>query len=127
MTRDVASRLKYEKTACFYSTFFPALQGLKSKMASSDATSSILLTDSPADVKKKVNKYAFSGGGATLEEHRANGANLEVDVPFQWLKFFLEDDDRLAEIKDKYGRGEMLTGEIKAILIDTLNGFLKEF
>jgi tryptophanyl-tRNA synthetase len=82
MTRDVAAKLKYEKTACFYSIFFPALQGLKCKMSSSDPNSSILLTDKPADVKRKVSKYAFSGGGATLEEHKANGANLEIDVPY---------------------------------------------
>lgn len=62
-------------------------------MSSSDANSSILLNDKPNDIKNKINKYAFSGGGATLEEHRANGANLEVDVPYQYLKFFLEDDD----------------------------------
>lgn len=43
------------------------------------------------------------------------------------MKFFLEDDDRLAEIEDKYGRGEMMTGEVKAILIETLSAFLKEF
>lgn len=113
MTRDVAVKLKYEKTATFYSKFFPALQGLKCKMASSDATSSILLTDKPEDVKKKVNKYAFSGGGATLEEHKANGAKLDIDVPYQWLRFFLEDDEKLASIAQKYGKGEMLTGEIK--------------
>jgi tryptophanyl-tRNA synthetase len=39
------------------------------------------MTDTPALIKSKVNKYAFSGGGATIEEHKANGANLEVDVP----------------------------------------------
>ena len=50
-------------------------------MSSTDASSSILLTDGPADVKKKINR-AFSGGGTTVEEHRLNGANLEVDVPF---------------------------------------------
>jgi tryptophanyl-tRNA synthetase len=33
----------------------------------------------------------------------------------------------LAEIKEKYGKGEMMTGEVKQILIDTLNLFLKEF
>ena len=27
---------------------------------------------------RQINKYAFSGGGATVEEHRAKGANLEV-------------------------------------------------
>lgn len=82
MTRDVASKLKYEKACCFYSTFFPALQGKSGKMSSSDATSSILLSDTAAEIKRKINKYAFSGGGATLEEHKANGANLDIDVPF---------------------------------------------
>ena len=90
-------------------------------MSSSDPNSSVNLTDTPAEVKRKVNKYAFSGGGATVEEHRAKGANLDVDVPYQWLQFFLEDDDKLAEIKEKYGKGEMMTGEVKQILIDTLN------
>ena len=85
MTRDVAVKLKYQKTASFYSIFFPALQGKKCKMSSSDPNSGILMTDQPADVKRKVNKYAYSGGGATVEEHKAHGANLDVDVPFQYL------------------------------------------
>lgn len=51
-------------------------------MSSSDPNSSILLTDAPNVIKTKVNKYAMSGGGATVEEHRKNGANLDVDVPF---------------------------------------------
>lgn len=70
------------KPCSIYSSFFPALQGKKSKMSSSDPTSSILLTDKPADIKKKVNKYAYSGGGATLDLHKQYGANLDVDVPF---------------------------------------------
>jgi hypothetical protein len=28
------------------------------------------------------------------------GANLEVDVPWKWLNFFLEDDARLAQVRD---------------------------
>ena len=51
-------------------------------MSSSDPTSSILLTDKPDEIKKKINKYAYSGGGATVELHKLHGANLEVDVPF---------------------------------------------
>ena len=62
MTRDVAQKLKYMKPASLYSTFFPALQGKKSKMSSSDFSSTILLTDTPKMIKEKVNKYAFSGG-----------------------------------------------------------------
>ena len=82
MTRDVAVKLKYQKPAGFYSIFFPALQGKTGKMSSSDPNSSILLSDTAADIKRKINKYAYSGGGATIEEHKAHGANLEVDVPF---------------------------------------------
>ena len=82
MTRDVAQKLKYLKTASFYSIFFPALQGLKGKMSSSDENSSILLTDKPEQIKKKINKYGYSGGGATVEIHKAVGANLEVDVAY---------------------------------------------
>mgnify|MGYP000255578927 CR=1 FL=1 len=85
------------------------------------------MTDTPALIKSTVNKYAFSGGVATIEEHKANGANLDVDVPVQYLRFFLEDDERLADIMDKYGKGEMMTSEIKGILVECLSKFLKEF
>lgn len=58
----------------------------------------------------QINKYAFSGGGATVEEHRAKGANLDVDVPWKYLNFFMEDDKKLAHIGREYGAGRMLTG-----------------
>lgn len=93
MTRDIAVKLNYMKPASLYCTFFPALQGKKTKMAASDVNSGIFLTDTLNQVKNKINKYAYSGGGATVEEHKANGANLDVDVPFQYLQFFLEDDE----------------------------------
>jgi len=38
-------------------------------------------------------------------------------VPYQWLRYILEDDDELAEIGEAYGSGKMLTGEIKAKLV----------
>jgi tryptophanyl-tRNA synthetase len=68
-------------------------------MSSSDANSSIFLTDTPKQIKDKINKYAFSGGGQTVEEHRKNGGNCDVDVSYQYLTFFLEDDKRLEEIR----------------------------
>jgi tryptophanyl-tRNA synthetase len=48
----------------------------------------------------QINKYAFSGGGTTVEEHRMKGGDCDVDIPYQYLTFFLEDDDRLAQIKE---------------------------
>lgn len=50
------------------------------------------------------------------------GANLDVDVSWKYLNFFLEDDARLAEVGQLYGSGQMLTGEIKAELIQVLPG-----
>ncbi|KAL0269107.1 UNVERIFIED_CONTAM: hypothetical protein PYX00_006942 [Menopon gallinae] len=120
MTRDVAPKLGYSKPALVHSTFFPALQGAKTKMSASDPNSSIFLTDTAKQIKNKINKYAFSGGQATIEEHRQLGGNCDVDISYQYLTFFLEDDDKLMEIKKNYVSGELLTGELKKILIDTL-------
>lgn len=47
----------------------------------------------------QVNKHAFSGGRDTIEEHRQFGGNCDVDVSFMYLTFFLEDDDRLEQIR----------------------------
>lgn len=55
------------------------------------------------------------------------GANLSVDVAYQWLTFFLEDDEKLEEVRVKYSKGEMLTGEVKQLLIKVLQEFVKEF
>jgi tryptophanyl-tRNA synthetase len=51
------------------------------------------------DIFTQINKYAFSGGRDTIEEHRKLGGNTEVDVSYQYLSFFLEDDEKLAHIK----------------------------
>jgi tryptophanyl-tRNA synthetase len=124
MTRDVAPRLGYPKPALLHSSFFPALQGSKSKMSSSDPTSSIFLTDTNAAIKKKINKYAFSGGRDTVEEHRAHGGNSEVDVSYQYLTFFLEDDEKLKQIKEDYESGKLLTGDLKKELITVLQSLV---
>lgn len=47
----------------------------------------------------QINKYAFSGGRDTVEEHRKFGGNCEVDISFQFLRYFMEDDDKLENIR----------------------------
>ena len=126
MTRDVAQTLKCRKPALLHSRFFPALQGAQTKMSASDDNSSIFLTDTPKQVKNKVNKHAFSGGGQSMEEHRANGGNCDVDISYQYLTFFLEDDAKLAQIRKDYSSGKMLTGELKKELIDIITPILEK-
>jgi tryptophanyl-tRNA synthetase len=94
---------------------------------SSSEGNTITLNDSPEEVKRKINKYAFSGGQATIEEHRKKGGNPDVDVCFQYLKFlFEEDDNKLKKIEEDYRKGKLLTGELKKITIEKINAFLKE-
>ena len=129
IARDIGTRYKDNKfiqLSSTYNLFLPALSG-EGKMSSSDENSYIAMTDSPEEVKKKINKYAFSGGQATTDEHRKKGGNPDVDVSFQYLKMFFEPDDKkLQKIHDDYKSGKLLTGELKTILIDKINSFLKE-
>ena len=94
-------------------------------MSSSDDTSAIFVTDSEAQIREKILKYAFSGGGATLQEHREKGGNVDVDVAYQWLTFFMEDDRRLEWIKAEYSSGRMTSGEIKNELIQCIVPLVK--
>ena len=125
MTRDVAPKLKELKPALLHSKFFPSLKGVNAKMSASDEDSAIYLSDTPNQIKKKVNK-SFSGGKSTVEEHRKEGGNLDIDIPYQYLTFFMEDDKKLEEIASKYSSGEMLSGEIKKVLIELLQGVVAE-
>ena len=127
MTRDVARKLKYHKPACIHSTFFPAIQGKSGKMSASNVEQTIFLTDTANQIKKKINKHAFSGGQDTAELQKELGANIDIDVPYQFLQFFLEDDEEYKEIGIKYAKGEMMTGEVKKICIEKLQDFVKEY
>uniref|UniRef100_A0ACB8FZ79 Uncharacterized protein n=1 Tax=Sphaerodactylus townsendi TaxID=933632 RepID=A0ACB8FZ79_9SAUR len=103
-----------------HSVCFPALQGAQTKMSASNPNSSLFLTDTPKQIKTKINKHAFSGGKDTVEEHRKYGGNCDVDVSYMYLTFFLEDDEKLEQIKQAYTSGALLTGELKKLLIETL-------
>jgi len=127
VARDVYPKLGYPKPAIIHGVFLPPLTGIEGKMSSSDFSKAILTTDSPAEVKKKIKKYAFSGGRDTIEEHRKKGGNPDVDVSFQYLKMFFEpDDEKLKKIYDDYKSGKILTSELKNILIEKINKFLVE-
>ncbi|MCH1932978.1 hypothetical protein L9G16_22820, partial [Shewanella sp. A25] len=43
-----------------------------------------------------------------------------------YLRFFVEDDNKLEEVKKSYESGEMLTGELKKVLIDVLTPIVTE-
>ena len=127
VARDVYPKLGFYKPAIIHGVFLPPLNGISGKMSSSESNVAILTTDSPSEVRNKINKYAFSGGRDKIEEHRKKGGNPDIDVSFQYLKFLFEPDDKkLKKIEEDYRSGKMLTSELKNILIEKINAFLKE-
>ncbi len=125
--RDIAEPLGFQKTAAVHSKFIPPLTGMMDKMSSSKPETAIYLSDNDKAVREKVYRHAFSGGQATLQEHRKLGGDPEVDVPFQWLYMFFEPDDgRIEKIRSEYKSGRMLTGELKDILIEKVTKFLHD-
>lgn len=128
MTRAIAPRMKCQKPALIHSKFFPAMTGSSTKMSSSTASpTTIFLTDTADQIADKIKKYAFSGAPKTLAEHKEKGADLAVDVSYQYLRFFLEDDEELDSIGKAYSSGKMMTGEVKAELTKVLQELVAAF
>ena len=117
-------------------------------MSSSDPNSAIFMTDTPKQIKvrvlaptdwshphtnrlctiqTKINKYAFSGGQVSIEDHRRLGGNPDVDVSYVYLTYFEEDDAKLEEIYKNYKSGELLTGELKKMTIEVLQEYVAAF
>ncbi|KAJ6009108.1 hypothetical protein N7499_000938 [Penicillium canescens] len=125
--REHAEKMKFKKPSLIHSIFLPALQGPGSKMSASVDSSAIFMNDTPNKIKNKINKHAFSGGQDTAEKQRELGGNSKVDVPFQYLTFFLEDDEALEKIRSEYESGQMMTGEIKQKCIAQLQEYVQGF
>ncbi|MCC6062086.1 MAG: tryptophan--tRNA ligase [Desulfurococcales archaeon] len=125
--RDLAEGFGYYKAAAIHSKFLPPLTGFEGKMSTSRPETAIFLQDDPKTVRRKIMRYAFSGGQPTIELHRKLGGNPDIDVSFQWLYMLFEPDDkRIKEIEEDYRSGRLLTGELKEILIERLNDFLEQ-
>ena len=126
LTRDVASLLGHPKPALIHHVMTPGLGGPHSKMSAKDANSAIYTTDSPGMIRRKINKYAFSGGRADIPSHRRLGGDTEADVSYQYMRIFFEPDDSiLYDIRAGYESGSMLTGELKQMLIERITQYME--
>uniref|UniRef100_A0A6C0ECJ6 tryptophan--tRNA ligase n=1 Tax=viral metagenome TaxID=1070528 RepID=A0A6C0ECJ6_9ZZZZ len=130
MARDFAAKFAsdgYIKPATIHTQFLPGLGGIEGKASSSEkSVPPIFMTDTEEEARLKIKTYAFSGGGQTKKDHIDYGANLEVDVAYQYLVYFLEDDEELKRIATEYRYGRMMTAEIKKIMADKICEILKD-
>jgi len=126
LQRDIAEKFNRKKAVTILSKFVWGLQGPYTKMSASDPKSAIFIDDDYETIRYKIFKYAFSGGGATLEEHRKYGGKPEIDVSFYWLSVLFEEDDRkLKEIEEGYRSGEISTAELKDYTAKKIWEFLR--
>ena len=96
------------------------------KMSSSKPKTTIFLDDDLESITKKI-KRAYSGGQSTIEEHRRLGGNPDIDVAYQYMMYFFEDDDDyLQSINSEYRAGKLLAGEMKQLCIDRAKDWLEE-
>jgi len=96
------------------------------KMSSSKPNTTIFLSDDLNAIEKKI-KSAFSGGRSTIEEHRQYGGNPDIDVAYQYLMYFFEEDDGvLRELNEGYRSGKLLAGDMKQICVDKATEWMKE-
>lgn len=115
------------KPALIHSKFLTALQGSGGKMSASNPNSAIYMSDTEKNIKNKINKHAFSGGQETLELHREKGGNPDIDVPYQYITYFEDDDEKIAKYAEDYRKGEMLTGDMKKECIAIMSKYVKQF
>jgi len=122
--RDIASRIGFNKPAIIHSRFFPGLDG--NKMSKSRANG-IFLNEPMNEIEKKIKKGAFSGGQATVEEHRKLGGDPDVDVSCIYLTNLFLDEKQGNKIKEDYRKGKMLSAEMKELFIKEIKGFIENF
>ena len=95
------------------------------KMSSSKPKTTLFLGDDVASAEKKIKK-SFSGGQATVEEHRRLGGDPDKDVAYQYMMYFFEEDDSfLEEINQGYRSGKILAGEMKQLCIERATEWLE--
>ncbi|ADM12538.1 tryptophanyl-tRNA synthetase [Encephalitozoon intestinalis ATCC 50506] len=127
LARDKANTLGERKPSSAYVSLLPDLKGVNRKMSASDPNSSIYLDDTPETIRKKITVHAYSGGRETLEEHREKGGNIDVDVPFEYLRYFLDDDQELERYRLGYIKGEITSREMKEKCISIVQEFVLRY
>ncbi|KAF2753388.1 tryptophanyl-tRNA synthetase [Pseudovirgaria hyperparasitica] len=129
LVRDNSHKMKppIKKAALIHSKFLTGLYGPGGKMSSSDPNSAIFMSDTAKQIEKKINKHAFSGGQETIELHKELGGNPDVDVAYQYLSYFDDDDAKLDELAQQYRKGDLGTGALKKICVAKLQEYVKGY
>ncbi|MCK5562335.1 MAG: tryptophan--tRNA ligase, partial [Thermoplasmata archaeon] len=121
--------LKYNSYGFYQpsSTYHRFMSGLNGgKMSSSVPDSSIFLTDTPEEGKKKVMKCK-TGGRVSVEEQKKSGGLPEDCVVYELFLYHLIDkDEDLEKIFNDCQTGVQMCGQCKSLAAELIENFLKE-
>ncbi len=117
VSRDVSVKFGYRKTAVLHSIFLPGFDG-DPKMSKSKGNAVFLLDDEKTIKKAVMN--AFSGGRATIDEHKEKGGIPEIDISYLYLKYMFLDSKESKVLYEDYRNGRILSGEMKKLLLDKI-------
>ena len=120
LARDAAAKMNLIKPTNIMCTFIPPLTGEDGKMSSSKAAATLFLTDDRETLVKKVLTLCQSGADPDPEIHKQKGGNCDMDMAYQYLRYFEEDDAKLEEIKKNFTEGKLSAEGIKRILAEKL-------
>ena len=128
LTRDIARRLNSEEgfiqPASTYHRFLTGLTG--DKMSSSKPNTAIYLNDDTKTAVKKV-KSAKTGGRESLKEQQELGGEVDKCVIYEMLLYhFIEDDDKLQQIRNDCLNGTLRCGDCKMMTAELMEKFMDD-
>jgi tryptophanyl-tRNA synthetase len=128
LIRDHAQTLKFNKPSLLHLHYLPALDG-QEKMSTTGSVSnySIWLSDTTDQIRNKIKRHGFSGGGSTQELQREYGANIEVDVCCIYLGFFMQDRARYEQLLESYQSGHIGTKDIKEVTATVIDEIISPY
>ena len=112
--RRHAEDIGEQKPSFLYSSLLPSLKGGDGKMSASISSSAIYLADDEDAIREKI-REAFPAGQNSM------------DVAFDWLRFFLEDDEELAAVHAKHQAHQLLNIELRDILTEAILKVVRKF
>lgn len=123
IVNQIADNVQFLKPSYLLHELIPSLNGV-AKMETPNNNNAILLNDNAKQIEKKILKVAFSGGRDSTEEHRRLGGQCEIDIAYQCLRIFCENDELVNKTFNDYSKGELLSGDLKKTIVCP---FMKEF
>ncbi len=127
-SRDIAKRFRnrygFFAPGGLYLLHMPALRS-GDKMSSSKPETAVFLNDTSSEAARKISN-AITGGRKTLKEQKEKGGEPDKCRVWALLRYTLESDSQLLEIREKCLSGGIMCGECKRLASERVGAFLDE-